>query len=206
MDELIQAMSDQDLIDFKAKNPTNESLNTLIDGILAKRESDVVAVKLLDKFTKEVDKLIAKLPHPETVHNVYIRWAECEVTDEAAEAVEVEIVDEPAKLGDDGTTATPAVAHMESRKPTHKVHQWVVDLNKGFNVGTGNKATPTATKRGITLNKRNGNTLEFAGNFPSAAVGCKHLSIDKGSDSAVRVLQREGYIIDAYTGTDYTAS
>ena len=97
---------------------------------------------------------------------------------------------------------------VETRQPTTKELKWVVEVNKGFQVGkstsasTGNKTT--TSKRAITVSKRQGNTLTPVGNFPSASKACEYLKLDTGGDSATRVLTREGYILDAYTGTDYT--
>jgi hypothetical protein len=93
----------------------------------------------------------------------------------------------------------------ETRQPTIKTWQWEVETNKGFTQGKASGANANQpTKRAVTINKRDGQTLKFIGNFQSASKACDYLKINVGGDSATRVLAREGYILDAYTGTDYT--
>lgn len=195
MDELINAMSNEDLIALKAKYPDNQSVTTLIDGILATRKVEAEAKAIEEAFRGKVAKL-AKLPAPPTnIHNVYMAWKEVETPE--GEPVEVDIPE-----------ANGVAAHKETRQPTTKAYQWVVEVNKGFQVGktttTTSDGKATTSKRAITVNKRNGQTLQFVGNFPSASKACDFLKLQTGGDSATRVLTREGYILDAYTGTDYT--
>jgi len=64
----------------------------------------------------------------------------------------------------------------------------------------------TTTKRGITVSKRTGNQLELIGHFRSANEICDYKGIVVGKDSAMRVLQREGYFIEPYIGTDFTVA
>ena len=67
------------------------------------------------------------------------------------------------------------------------------------------KADVTTTKRAITVSKRsvtNPNQLELVGNFRSGNEACTHLKIVVGADSATRVLQREGYFTEPYSGND----
>ncbi len=60
------------------------------------------------------------------------------------------------------------------------------------------------TKRSITVMKRNGSQLEVVGHFRNANEACTHLKAEVGKDSAMRVLQRDGYFTETYEGTDYT--
>ena len=194
MDELIAAMSIVELGKFKDQYTDNESITKIVDGYIEVKTKQEAQVKAKADFTKVIAKLINKLPHPEDVHNVYMAWREVEVEDKSKEAEEVTIHHE------DGEDTT------EMRFPKHMEHQWVVELNKGFKVGSTGSSEPTASKRAITLNKRNGQALEFVGNFPSASKACEHLNLNTGGDSATRVLAREGYILDPYTGTDFATS
>jgi len=187
MDELIQAMSIAELGTFKEQYKDNESIITIIDGYLEVKVKQEAQEKAKADFTKVIAKMVNKLPHPEDIHNIHMRWAEVEVEDTTAEAEEVEI---------DGV--------KELRYPKHTEHQWIVELNKGFTVGKAS-GQPTASKRAITVHKRNGTQLEFVGNFPSASKACEHLNTPTGGDSATRVLSRDGYIADPYTGTDFTS-
>ncbi len=190
MDELIQAMSIAELETFKSQYPDNESIQKVVDGYIEVKVRQEVQDKARADFAKAIGKLADKLPHPEDIHNVYLRWSKGEEPVPGSEPVEVEVMD-----GEGNTT-------MEARQPTQEVWGWEVELNKGFQVNR-TSTTPTANKRAITLNKRNGQVLEFVGNYQSASKACEHLSLPIGGDSATRVLAREGYILDPYTGTDF---
>lgn len=203
MEELIQAMSNEDLAKLKQDHEDSQSIATLVDGILEARANEVEQAKAKKAFEAGIAKLFAKLPHPEDVHNVYIRWADVEVEDKSAEPEEVEVVVTPAEINKDGKITTPAVMGKEKRYPTIKGFAWVVEVNKGF--ATSRVSGSSANKRAITLFKREGLKLVDKGNYPSASKACASLGITIGGDSASRVLSREGYIIEPYTGTDYTS-
>jgi len=192
---LLQAMSDKDINEYLAKFKDNESVTTLLNGILATRKAEAEAKQAEEAFTKKLVTL-AKLPAPpENIHNVYLRWAEVEVPDGDPEEVEV------IKQVDGKDTKV-----KETRQPTTKVWQWVTEVNKGFPPDKSTNTNSTSpSKRAITLNKRNCNVLNFVGNFKSGSAACEHLKLITGGDSANRVLQREGYIIDPYDGTDFTS-
>ena len=190
MDELIKAMSDKDLAELKGKYESNPSVVTLIDGILETRGKEKAQAKAKAKFTDGVGKLFATLPHPEDIANVYASWREVDI--ESGEAEEVEVV------ADDGTKTT------ETRIPTIKVFQWVVEVNKGFRSVSGD-SSPKSSKRAITVYKREGLNLAEKGHFASASKACEALGLTIGGDSATRVLARDGYITEAYEGTDFTS-
>lgn len=198
MDELIKAMSNKDLTELKGKYSNNPSVVTLIDGILETRGKEAQQVKARQKFTDGIGKLFATLPHPDDIANVYASWQEVDV--ESGEAEEVEVVDVLAVTDKDGKITTPAVMKTESRIPTVKVHQWVVEVNKGFRVASGGGSTPTTSKRAITVFKREGLALNEKGHFASASKACEALGLTIGGDSATRVLAREGYITEAFEG------
>ena len=193
MDELIQAMSIAELETFKTTYKENDSIVKIIEGYIEVKTRQEAQEKAKADFAKAIGKLVDKLPHPDDVHNVYLRWAEVEVPIPNSELVE---------LSEDVCKANGLEVGTK-RQPTHKVYQWQVELNKGFTVGKS-AATPTTSKRAITLHKRDGLSLTFIGNFPMASKACEHLKLLLGGDSATRVLQREGYIVDPYAGTDFT--
>lgn len=179
MDGLIQAMSDTDLAELKAKYSDQPSVATLIDGILETRQAEAEQTKAKTQFTNGIAKLFAKLPHPEDVYNVYARWAEVEV--ETGEAEEVEV---------NGET--------EMRTPMAKVFQWVVEVNHATRSTTATSGEPKVSKRAITVFKRNGTQLEEKGHFASASKACEALGLTIGGDSAIRVLARDGFITEPY--------
>ena len=70
-------------------------------------------------------------------------------------------------------------------------------------MASGGGGGPKASKRAITVFKREGTTLLPKGNFGSASKACEVLKLTIGGDSATRVLAREGYISEPYDGTDF---
>ena len=187
VEELIKAMSNEDLQALKAKYADNESIAKLIDGILGARQVEAAKVKAEADFQAKVLKL-AKLPAPpENVHNLYLRWAE---VDEPTGEPEVEVM----------IDGKPVM-----RQPTAKVWKWVLEVNKAFQVGRTGTTTTKIVKRSISVAKRVGNTLEPVGNFTNATKACGYLKLIIGGDSASRVLQRNGYIVDQYQGDDTIA-
>ncbi len=85
---------------------------------------------------------IANLPQPpQGVHNVYLSWQEVEVEDKAhPEEVQV------PKLGENSlpimTSKGVQVMVKETRYPKVKSHVWVVETNKGFQVGKSSDKEP----------------------------------------------------------------
>jgi len=205
MNELIGAMSDNDLAELKVKYSDNPSVTTLIDGILEARQKEAVEHKAKDDFTKGITKLFAKLPHPEDVYNVFARWGEVEVEDTTQEAEEVEVVVTPAEVDKDGNITTEAVVEKQDRYPTTKAFQWIVEVNHATRVSSTTTGEPKVSKRAITVFKRNGTQLEAKGNYASASKACEALGLTIGGDSATRVLSRDGYISEPYDGTDFAS-
>lgn len=191
MDNLVNAMSNEDLQNLRAKYPNEDSVTTLIDGILEARAKEEVQAKAKLDFEKGIAKLLAKLPHPDDVHNIYVRWAEVDVEDEGVEAVVLS--PDVCKANDlpEGTT----------RIPTHKEFKWVVETNKGFKP----QATKATSKRAITIYKHNPQGAdEEIGNFPSYQKAADHLKIVVGGDSAKRAVEGHQYYGLPYAGSDIT--
>lgn len=196
MDELIAAMSNSDLAELKVKYVENQSVATLIEGILdgrAKEQAQVEAKEAFEgaiaKFANGVNKQGKPyLPHPDDVSNVFLRWGE--VTIEVGEEEEVSITN-------------PDTNELETvmRKPTQVVSQWIVEVNaRTTKLTSGNDggSAQKTSKRAITVFKRNGTQLEPKGNYPSASKACEALGLTIGGDSATRVLAREGYWVEAF--------
>lgn len=204
MDALIQAMSIPELETFKKQYSDNESIVKIVDGYIEVKVREDAQAKAKADFTKAIEKLVNKLPHPEDVHNVYLRWAELEVEDRSQEPEMVEVVVTPAEVDKDGAIVVDAITEPQPRYPMVKTWAWVVELNKGFQIARG-VGQPTTSKRAISVHKREGSTLQFVGNFQSASKACEYMKIIIGGDSATRVLARDGYILDPYTGTDFVS-
>ena len=92
----------------------------------------------------------------------------------------------------------------EMRKPKQKVTKWVVEVNKGFSVKQGASGNGNGSKRAITIEKREGNTISLVGNFRSGEEGAKYLNIPTGVSSANKVLRDDGFLVTAYEGTNFT--
>jgi len=195
MDSIFEAMTITELKDFKTHYEANEGVSNQIDGYIEVKVKAEAQAKAKADFEKAIGKLIGKLPHPDDVHNIYMKWVEVEEEDTSQDQVEVDIVNPDTH---EHTS--------EMRYPKVMVNKWVVETNKGFTVGKGKTTGNGASKRAITVNKRDGQSLVMVGNFPSASKACEYLKIALGGDSATRVLNREGFILDAYEGTDFTTS
>ena len=188
MDELIKAMSNEDLQALKAKYADNESIAKLIDGILEARRKEEAQVKARATHNKRVNDFYAKLGEPpEGTHNHYARWAQ---VDELTGEPEVEVM----------IDGKPVM-----RQPTAKVWKWVLEVNKAFQVGRAGTTTTKIAKRSISVAKRVGNTLEPVGNFTSGHAACEYLKLNEGVGSAPKYLRDEGYIVDPYQGDDTIA-
>ena len=210
MEDLIKAMSVSELQTFKNQYKDNESIQKIVDGYIAIKTQEAEQAKAMESFSKAIDKLVNKLPHPETVHNVYLGWREVDVEDTSQPAVEVDIITEPAEVNSDGMIVKEAVKATESRYPMTKAWRWNVELNKGFapaKASSGNAVT-TVSKRAITVKRILDDAApELIGNFRSAKEACQHLNLIVGTDSAMRVLtNRNPYMAIAYEGTDFKVS
>lgn len=203
-DTLFNLMSDAEVADLKVKYPDNQSIVALADGILATREREATQARAMANFTKGIDKTFAKLPHPDSIHNIYARWGEVDVEEGEPEAVEVVVT--PAEVNEKGNITTPAVTATEMRCPTIKAMAWIVEVNHATKVTSGSTpGQPKTSKRAITVYKRNGTQLELQGNYISASKACDALKLIVGGDSATRVLSRDGYITEPYEGAEYTS-
>lgn len=190
MEELINVMSDEELVALKDKFANNLSIATLIEGILATRAKDTEQAKAKTDFGRGITKLFAKLPHPDDIHNVYARWGEVEVVDSEPEEIEVN-------------------GEMVMRSPSHKEFQWIVSVNHATQVRQGATSTNEvkANKRAVTVFRHNPDGADQnVGNFSSCQKAVDYLGIpNTGKDDARRILDRDGYYTKPYDGTDYTS-
>lgn len=191
MDELIQAMSIKELERFKITYKDNGSIIKIIDGYIETKKREAVAIETKASFIQGIDNLIVGLPHPDDVSNVYMAWREVEVPQGKPEEIEVMVNGNKVR---------------EMRQPITKVSKWVVELNKAFQITKGITSTTITPKRAVTVKRRNGDSLVPVGNFHSASRACEYLHLPIAGDSATRVLARNGYIVDTYTGTAFTTS
>lgn len=205
----IGAMSESDIREQLEKYKDNPSVVTLLEGVLEARVREEAERKAEADFEKAIGRIVSKLPHPEKVHNIYIRWGEVDIPEGEPEEMALknggaykllrDLTPEDHELVDKGEIT------IETRTPTRKEYQWISQVNKSVTVTRGGNGTPTVSKRAIMVMKRNGLALQPIGNFPSASKACEYLKIPLGGDSGNRVLAREGYITEAYEGTEYTS-
>ena len=79
------------------------------------------------------------------------------------------------------------------------------ELNKAMTTSSAKTEGKARTRKlAITLNKREGNTIVPVGNFRTSKEACDNFHIETGRDSARRVLEAKGYIVDDYDGNDFT--
>jgi len=91
MDELIKAMTSEQLLAIKEQHPDNPSVISLVDGILVAREKEAGQVQLAKDFEAKVAKLAKLPPPPEHIHNLFLKWAKVEVEDTSQEPEMVDI-------------------------------------------------------------------------------------------------------------------
>lgn len=200
MDELIKAMSNDELLAIKNQHPDNASVTNLIDGVLATRAKEVEQEKVKANFVKDVEKLIAKLVFPDDVNNLYIHPATVDVEDTSQEPVATPITIEPAILDKDGKIVTPAITETQDRYPTTKVTKLVAEVNKGFSVTKATTSTNMGNgARTIVVKQEQGDKLVTVGEYPSSRGACDVLKQGKEStwvtdDSGTRELKKNGYI------------
>jgi len=192
---LIEAMPYDELVKYKELYPDNESLVKLIDGILEARESQAKQAVLQQTFMASLAEL--NLPEPPNgVYNVYRAYGK---------------VSRPLNKDERKSYLAnhPEASKEELDAKRIETDDWAWGdwvINKAF--APQGKATsankPATTKRAIVVKKVEGDSLVLAGNFRSGSEACQYLKLDTGGDSAMRVLQRFGYHVQAYEGQDYT--
>ena len=191
---LIEAMSNDELGKYKELYPDNESLVKLIDGILEARESQAKQAELQATFMSTLAELNLPEP-PQGVYNVYRAFGK---------------VSRPLNKEERKAYLTnhPEASKEELDTKRIETDQWAWGdwvINKAFapqgKAQTTNK--PATTKRAIVVKKVEGDSLVLVGNFRSGSEACQNLKLDTGGDSAMRVLQRFGYHVQAYDGQDF---
>lgn len=195
--DLLDVMSVDELVQFKAAYPNNESLAKIVDGYIEVKRAEEARVEAKAKFETGIAKMVAKLPHPDDIYNVYLRWAEVEEAVGEPEVVEVPLMNTETGrqvVGEEGKLMTTT----EMRQPTTKVWKWVVETNKAFPVvgkatsgGSGNGSP----KRAITVKRLEpDNTVTVLGTFDSGADFCRTHGIDYTNNSPIRALKSAGYL------------
>jgi len=187
-DELINAMSDEDIAEMKEKYADNASVILLLDGILETRRKVATQAKAKADYVKGITTLVGKhlAIQPEGETNVLITWEEADIAD-----------GEPEEVMVNGTT--------ELRTPHHKEVKPVVRTNvfwsetTSVNRSASGKGNNGVSKRAIRVFKRSGTQLIDKGVYASATKACEALGLIVGGDSATRVLARDGYISEPAT-------
>lgn len=184
--ELIAAMTDKQLLGYKAQFKGNAKVEAYIDDILAGRVKVAEEAKVKAEFEAKI-KGLANLPTPPAgILNVHLAWKQA-----------------------DDLTAKPEIVKLEGKADEArypKVWQWVVSTNHAEQVarGAGGTTSNGVRKLAIHVDKRDGTSLTPVGNFRSGAEACKHLDIDQGAGSANMALLKAGYVYEAYNGQEFT--
>jgi len=185
MDDIINAMSNEDLEALKLKYASNASLVKTVDGILEVRANEAKKAQDNVDFAEAIKALIDLPDAPEGIHNVYLAWTETEVP-----------VGEPQAVTVKGVT--------EMVQQTTKVWNWKVEVNhasttKANSTGTS-KVSGNSPKRAIEVKRIDGNTLTVVGHYANATMACADLKLAIGGDSAMRVLARNNYVVSPWEG------
>jgi len=191
--DLIEAMTDDELRGLLEKHKGKESVEKLVNGILEAREAERNEAELVKTFNDTLKAIKLPIP-PKSVHNVYNAWAKVYRPLNKKEREELK-----------ATNPNITDAELDTRRvETDKWHWAGWTTNKAMTTtSSANKATTTSTKRAITVKKIEGDSLVLVGNFRNGNEACQYLKLQTGGDSAIRVLGRFGYVNEAYTGTDF---
>jgi len=185
-------------------NPALAGIVKLAEGRRAVLQAQAAAAKAKEEFSAKLLNTLQLGPPPEGVYNVYLAWQEVEEEDrEHGEPVKVPKLDEAGNpvLSKSGNP----VMVEELRFPRTKVRRWVATANKGFNTQTKATAATETTKRGIRVSRRNDQDVVVeVGRYRSGHAACKALGLDEGVGSANAFLARQGYLVETYTGVDFT--
>ena len=215
-ENILRNYSTEQLSEMRTKYAKVPSIVSTIDEELTRRkDSEVEATASFEamardeeakaKFGEALEKMVSKLPPPPAgVLNTLLKYAEVEVADTAKPMEDVIIIDTQAVMGVDGKITTPAISHVEKRHPLIKVKKWVSDVNHACVAGKGLAPNRDGKRKlAITLRQVTGDKVSTIGNFRSGAEACKHLNIDAGAGSANLALNKSGYVISSYFGTDF---
>jgi hypothetical protein len=203
---LLAVMTVAELRKFREGFKDNESLVKLIDGFIEVKTAEDRAKAEALQFNSKVAKAVNTLPvPPQGVFNIFLSYRDIEIEDKTGKPEAVEVIDQQAVLDDDGKIITPAVKHTEDRYPKHTVKQWVAELNKSITVNRTSSGSDTpVSKRSITVRKINDDdTISRIGNFRTAKEACQFLKLPLNGDSGNRVLQRAGYDLKPYQGSEF---
>jgi len=207
MDALFGVMSNEKLLALRDEYADQPSVVVLFDNEINKRDSKETQEGIELEFKVDVNEFLATLPHPESINNFAIFWAEVDVADTEAEKVEVEVVESLAVFDKDGAIITPATMVKELRFPTHKERQWVVKLNHFTRDKESGNDKPKATKLAVQCWRREGTNLIDLGRHKNRTKACEHLGYEAeiGGGSASIPLASHGIIVEPYEGTDFTS-
>lgn len=180
MDALVQAMTKSEVLEalklYKGNARLEPMLKTALQDIEAREQTEANIKAFSDKVAK-----LAKLPVPPSdVHNIILYWKEVEVSDGKPQDVVID-------------------GKHEMREGIIKQWQWEVTTNHACYEPSKAKSstTPKTAKLAIRVYKRNGSTLDVIGEYANATKACEALKLVLNGDSGTRVLQRNGYFVEA---------
>lgn len=162
-------------------------LETMLKPILEGKQAEEAKRKAQEAFTKGIEKALKAISFPEDIRNVII-------------VKHISDKDEIIKLDDGNEQTIPAGTITYEYVPNV---YWTKDKP------TSGKASSGTSKRAITVkkvvkNEDGSEVLKPIGNFKSGHEACVYLDLDDAGNSAIRVLQANGYITSGYLGTNFT--
>ena len=189
MENLLFAMSTDDILAIKTKYSGNAEIVKTIDEFLAKRKATEDIAKVEAERLAKLNKLGKTLDATWTsdLHNIlFVRE-------------DVQDLTKPEKVMVNGVE--------ETRYPTSNMVVAKVNIfwstNQTVSKVKANTDTTTTKKRAITVESRQGNAIVAIGNFTTGKAACVHLKVDSGVGSANLALRNAGYIVSAYDGNTF---
>ena len=164
-------------------------LESMLRPILDGKQAEEAKRKAQEAFTKGIEKALKAIAFPEDIRNVII------VKHVSEQAVTI-------KDDDGNEQTTPAGTITYEYMPNV---YWTKDKpTSGNSKGSSGISKRAITVKKVVANEDGSEGLRPIGNFKTGHEACVYLDLDDTGNSAIRVLQANGYITSGYIGTNFT--
>lgn len=189
---LLNLFSQEELEAKREANKDNPKIVAAIDARLEANAKAATQAKLREEFTALLETIDLPEP-PEGTLNIFNAYVP-----EKRYLTKKEREDYKSNHPD---ITDEALASMMVETGNKVWQGWTI--NKALTQPKGSTSSTSTRKLAITLNRREGNSLEPIGNFRTSKEACVHLGLDTKGDSARRVLEAHKFVVDDYPGSDF---